>query len=480
MIEAPTPLERSGAQRIGFWLGPALALAIALAPSPNGMTPEAQRVAALAFWMAVWWATEAVPIAATSLLPLIAVPLMGAGSEREAAAPYANPVVLLLLGGFILALAIERWSLHRRIALNVLALAGDRPKAIVGGFIVASAAISMWISNTATALMMIPIALSVAAASSAKDRDRFAAAIVLGVAYACSIGGVATPIGTPTNLIAMTWISEELDQTVSFPAWMAVGLPVMLALLPICWLVVTWGMGRQEADPAAAEEIRRERERLGSLTGPEVRVMAVFAGAAGLWVFGQPIRDALRFGLQDMGVAILAAAAVLIVPAGKAAPGRALLSWSEASKLPWGVVLLFGGGISLAEAMERTGLAAWIGDGMGALAGAPEIVIVLAVAALVIVMTEFMSNVATITMLLPVLGALAVGVGMDPLALVVPAAIAASCGFMMPAGTGPNAVAFGSGRVTVAGMMRRGFGLNIAALLVMTAIGYWLAPRALG
>lgn len=471
---------RTTAQRIGFWLGPVLALLIALAPPPAGLAVEAKAVAALAVWMAVWWATEAVPIAATSLLPLVAVPLIGAGTEREAAAPYANPVVLLLLGGFVLALAIERWNLHRRIALNVLTLAGDRPKAIVGGFVIATAAISMWISNTATALMMTPIALSVAAASAAKDKERFALALVLAVAYAASIGGVATPIGTPTNLIAMTWIGEELGRTVAFVDWMLVGAPVVLMLLPVCWLVVTWGMGRQEGDPAAAARIREERDALGRLTGPELRVMAVFAGAAALWVFGQPIREALGFGLQDMGVAILAAIAVLVIPAGASAPGRALLSWGEASRLPWGVVLLFGGGISLAEAMERAGLAAWIGEGMGALAAAPELLIVAAVVALVIVMTEFMSNVATITMLLPVLGALAVGVGMDPLALVVPAAIAASCGFMMPAGTGPNAVAFGSGKVTVASMMRRGFGLNVAALMVMSAIGFWLAPRVLG
>lgn len=429
--------------------------------------------------MSVWWATEAAPIAATSLLPLVVVPLVGAGTERQAAAPYANPIVLLLLGGSFLALAIERWGLHRRIALNVLAHAGDRPRAIVFGFMLATAVISMWISNTATALMMMPIALSVAAASG-DGAGKFAAAMALGVAYAASIGGLATPIGTPTNLIAMGWIREELGTTVTFAQWMALGVPTMLLVLPAAWLAVTWRMGAGGANAAAAAEIRRERDALGSIATPEARVLAVFAIVIALWVSGEWLRGAGLTGVTDLSVVMAGAILMLVLPAGRAAPRRALLSWDEARQAPWAVVLLFGGGISLAEAMERTQLAAWLGDRLGVLAGAPEIALVLAVTALVIVLTELMSNVATITMLLPVLGALAQATGADPVVLIAPAAIAASCGFMMPAGTGPNAVAYGTGMFSVATMMRRGLAVNLAALAILTAVGVWLAPRTLG
>jgi solute carrier family 13 (sodium-dependent dicarboxylate transporter), member 2/3/5 len=430
--------------------------------------------------MAIWWATEAAPIAATSLLPLVMIPLIGAGTEKQAGAPYANPIVLLLLGGSFIALAIERWGLHRRIALNVLAHAGDRQSMLVAGFMLATAFISMWISNTATALMMMPIALSVAAAGGG-ERKGFAAAMALGVAYAASIGGVATPIGTPTNLIAMGWIKDQLNTTVSFAQWMALGVPTMLLLLPPAWLLVTWRMGLSNvADPGAAKEIRRERDELGPLSSAEGRVLGVFALVIALWVSGEFLRGPLGWkGITDMSVVMAGAILMLVMPAGRASPGRSLLSWEEARQAPWSVVLLFGGGISLAEAMERTGLALWIGKNLSVLSGAPDLVLILAVTALVIVLTEFMSNVASITMLLPVLGVLAQATGVDPVALITPAAIAASCGFMMPAGTGPNAVAYGTGMFSVATMIRRGFGVNFAALLILTAVGVWLAPRIL-
>lgn len=470
---------RTAAQSIGLVLGPLAAAAIGFAPPLEGLAPEAQRVAGLAVWMAIWWATEAAPIAATSLLPLVVLPLIGAGTERQAAAPYANPIVLLLLGGSILALGIERWRLHARIALNVLTVGGDRPRMIVLGFMAAAAFISMWISNTATALMMMPIALSVATAAGA-DRAAFAQAMVLGVAYAASIGGIATPIGTPTNLIAMAYLKEELGQTVSFADWLSIGLPAMLALIPLGWLVVTFRLGKQDRVAGAAAEIRAERDALGPMRTPELRVLAVFAVVITLWVGGEWLRTDLGWkGVTDMSVVMAGAIAMLILPAG-GGERRPLLTWPEAAKAPWAVILLFGGGLSLAEAMERTKLAAYLGDALGVLAGAPPLLVVLTVTALVILLTEFMSNVATITMLLPVLAALAVALGLSPLVLIVPAAIAASCGFMMPAGTGPNAVAYATGRTSVAQMMGRGFFVNLAALAVLSAVGFWLAPLVLG
>lgn len=484
ITDAIAPTEpRTLAQRIGFWLGPALFAVIAFSQPSEGLSVEALRIAGLATWMAVWWATEAIPIAATSLLPLVVIPLAGAGTEKQAAAPYANPIVLLLLGGSFTALAIERWDLHRRIALNVLSRVGDRPKTMVFGFMLTTAFISMWISNTSTALMMMPIALSTAAAaSSGEAREKFAAAMVLGVAYAASIGGVATPIGTPTNLIAMGWMKESLGRTVSFADWMALGVPTMLLLVPAAWLLVTWRMGlKSGGDSGAANEIRRELSGLGRMTTPEARVLWVFAAVISLWVSGEYLRNGLGLtGVTDMSIVMAGAIAMMLIPAGKTAPARPLLTWDEAKRAPWGVMLLYGGGISLAEAMERTKLANWMGDQLGVLAGAPAFVIVLAVTALVIVLTEFMSNVAAITMLLPVLGVLAAATGVDPLTMIVPAAIAASCGFMMPAGTGPNAVAYGTGKTSVAQMMRRGFGVNVAALVILTAVGLWIAPKMFG
>jgi solute carrier family 13 (sodium-dependent dicarboxylate transporter), member 2/3/5 len=470
---------RTRAQAISFVAGPVLALIVALMPNPEGMGPEAQRVAALAVLMAVWWATEAVPIAATSLLPLAVIPLIGAGSAREAGAPYGDPIVLLLMGGSMLAVGIERWGLHRRLALGALSQIGPSTHFLVFAFMGVTAFLSMWISNTATALMMMPIALSVAAAAGG-DR-RFTQAMVLGVAYAATIGGVATPIGTPTNLIAMGWINEELGQGVSFGDWVSIGLPAMLLLLPGAWFVVTRGVVANKGGAAAIEEIRTEYKALGPMSAPEVRVLIVFGVVIGLWVCGEYLRNGLGLkGVTDTGIVIAGAIAMMLVPAGRAAPGRALVAWDEAAKIPWAVILLFGGGISLAEAMERTGLAAWIGNQMGVLAGAPALMLAFCVVALVIVLTEFMSNVATITMMLPILGALSTAAGVDPIVLIVPAAIAASCGFMMPAGTGPNAVAFATGQARVSAMMGRGFWVNLLALILMTAVGLWLAPLVLG
>lgn len=478
----PTPEpERAGrlslTQAIGLVLGPAALAMTYLLPAPAGMPPEAWRVAGLGLWMAIWWATEAAPIAATSLLPLIALPALGAGNERQAAAPYANPIVLLLLGGSILAVAIERWGLHRRLALFFLSRAALSPSMLVLAFMAVTAFISMWVSNTATALMMMPIALSVATA--AGGEARFTRAMVLGVAYAATLGGIATPIGTPTNLIAMGWLRTEAGVSVSFLDWVAIGLPALFLLLPAAWAMVVFGLKAGGGASAAHAEIKTEYRALGTMTTPEARVLTVFAIVIALWASAEWMRTALKLTfITDLSIVMAGAVVMMLLPAG-GGQRRAVLAWEEATKVPWNVILLFGGGISLAEAMERTKLADWMGANLEGLVGLPPLFAVAAIVALVIVMTEFMSNVATITMLLPVLGALAVALGVDPVVLIVPAAIAASCGFMMPAGTGPNAVAFATTKITVAGMMARGFWVNVAALIVMTAIGVWVAPLVL-
>ncbi len=479
MSETELGAAQTGAnwQRRGFLIaGPLVALVLAVMPPAWGLSIEAQRVAGLALWMALWWASEAAPIAATSLLPLVFFPILGVADERAAAAPYANPIVLFLLGGFIVALGVERWGLHARVAYTIVARFGARPRAIVAGFMLAAALISMWISNTATALMLAPIALSLAQAGG--GGRRFAQALMLGLAWAATIGGLATPVGTPTNLIAIAWLQETQGVRIAFSDWVAIGLPATLLILPAAWLAATWGLGREKVARDARGIAQAAVQALGPMHQPEIRLCLVFVVVATAWVLGEPLR-ALGLGITDMGVAIAGALAMLLVPAG-GQEKRPLLTWEEAAKAPWDVVLLFGGGLSLAGAMQSSGLAAWMGQGLSGFAGAPPLVLALLVTGLVIVLTEFMSNVAAITLLLPILGALAQGAGLDPIVLVVPAAIASSCGFMMPAGTGPNAVAYGSGAVRMRAMMGRGLFVNIASLLAMTGIGLMLAPYVLG
>ncbi|MEL6259371.1 MAG: SLC13 family permease, partial [Pseudomonadota bacterium] len=275
-------MAKTQAQRIGLLVGPVAAVALLAIPAPDGLSPAGWRTAALMALMATWWATEAIPIPATSLLPLALLPLLGAGTPREVGAGYASPIVLLLLGGFIVALAIERWNLHKRIALNVVASVGSGPRGLIFGFMAATALLSMWISNTATTLMMAPIALS-AAAALRDGGDRMAPALLLGICYAASIGGVATPIGTPTNLIAIDWLERNADATIGFPQWMAFGIPAVLLLVPAAWWRVCRGIPGMDGSAEARAAVKRERDALGSITGPEARAAIVFACVALLW-----------------------------------------------------------------------------------------------------------------------------------------------------------------------------------------------------
>lgn len=479
---------RSKPQMIGLVLGPFLAVLICLIPPPEGLAPEGLRVAALLAWMATWWSTEAIPIPATSLLPIVFLPLIGGGSAGQAAEAYFSTTVCLLMGGFVVAMGIERWNLHKRIALNIVSASGDRLHLITGGFMLATALISAWISNTATTLMMVPIALSVAT-STGDTSGKFVKALLLGICYAASIGGVATPIGTPTNLIAIDWLQKNADATIGYLQWMTFGVPAMLLLIPLAWFVVTRGMPAhvEGGDSGAAQDtVRTELKALGKITPQESRVAMIFGLVAVLWVSRVPLQAALEGvpllgwyqNVSDMGIAIFGAVLTFLVPAG-GGEKRALLSWEEAERLPWGVLLLFGGGISLGRAVSRTGLSEWIGDQMGILAGAPAIMIVLVAVVLVVYLTEVTSNVATMTTLAPILGAFAIGIGVAPESLLGPAALAASCAFMLPVATAPNAIVYASGHVTMGDMLRAGFWINAGAVVIITIIGTYLAPLVL-
>ncbi len=499
--------RRGRAGTVGLFLGPAIVLAMQLAGPPEGLSREAWIVASVALLMATWWATEAIPIPATSLIPLVAFPPFEILTTRAAGAPYMSPIVLLLLAGFIIALALERWRLHERIALNIVVRAGGRPRLLILGFMIAAALLSMWISNTATTLMMIPIALSVAAAEErdgGEGRPVFTLALLLGIAYAASIGGVATPVGTPTNLIAMGYLEENADRSVSFPQWMALGVPAAALMIPAAWLVVTrfaMKVPAQAPAEAAASAVRERLTALGGLTMPEARVAIVFGLVAVAWISRQFVLSPFVDGLEaeaerlaaagsalaadaqarfaywkgmngssmDAVIAVTGALALFLIPAGgKIGARRPLMDWDTAVRLPWGVIILFGGGLSLAAAMRATGLAGWLGEQLAFLASWPPLLIVVLFVAAIIFLTELTSNVATVTAFMPVMADVAVQAQFDPLILAAPAAIAGSCAFMLPVATAPNAIVYATGKVRISDMIRTGFRVNLAGVVLIT------------
>lgn len=500
---------RSIRNKVGLWLGPILAITIQLIPVPASLiesTGDAEQarnawiVLSLLALMATWWVSEAVPIPVTSLLPLVIVPffdVMGTGRLGTGAAvnaisgQYFHAIVVLLLGGFIVAKAIERWNLHARIALNVLALVGSRPSMLVAGFMIAAALLSMWISNTATSIMMMPIALSVAVAVLGRENlnQPFTYALLLGIAYACSIGGLGTPVGTPTNLVIIGNLNDQHGFNIQFADWMRLGVPMVLLLLPVAWFVlVRWAFPlRAEIGEAGREVILEKRAALGPMTTPEWRTLGVFAVIASLWIFRQPLGDIELAGarplagLTDHVTAIFGVLLCFLVPSGsRTEKGSRLLDWRTAETIPWGVLLLFGGGMALARAITATGLSAWIGGELSMLSTLPLLLVVLLLTTFVIFLTEVTSNVATASALMPVLGAVAISSGIDVELLAAPLAMAASCAFMLPMATGPNAVVFASGQVSLPTMARAGIQLNILAILIITCAVTLLVPFSFG
>ena len=479
---------RSTHQKVGVVLGPLLAVLMLVSDPPSGLSDAGWSAAAIAVLMAIWWATEAIPIAVTALLPLACFPILGATNMADAAAPYANKVIFLFLGGFIVAFAMQRWNLHRRIALNVLQHTGGSGRLLVGGFLYSSALISMWVMNTSTAMMLTPVAVSIIAVihTSAHDLDQraredFQYAILLAVAYGATIGGLSTLVGTlPTAMLA-AFMLESYGTTINFSNWMMVGVPLALAMLPLCWLVLTrWvfdvsfttsGEGRAE--------LKKLRSDLGAISKPEVRISIVAIIMIIAWV-GRPFWIQLPglAALDDTGIAIAGAVAMFVIPSGdKSDP--ALLRWQYAERLPWGVILLFGGGLSLAGAFVSTGLAAWLGTMLQTIGVMPILLIIVSTTTLIIFLTELTSNTATIATFLPIAGAVAIELGMNPIVLAVPVTLAASCAFMLPVATPPNAIVFGSGLLTIPKMMRAGLVVNIVGIAIVTAVAMILAPRFL-
>ncbi len=466
----------SGPGRFGLWLGPALLLATLILPPPAGMSAAAWACVGMALLMATWWSTEAIPIPATSLLPIVLVPALGLGTMSEATGSYANPIIYLFLGGFLLGIAMQRWNLHRRLALHVLKLVGHEPRRQIAGFMIATGFLSMWVSNTATAIMMLPIGMSVISLlgdSDPQELKRYATALLLAIAYSASIGGVATLIGTPPNALLAGYLAEDRGIDIGFAQWMMVGLPISIVMMAVAWWWLTRRGFQLKADEGSTNMVSDELAKLGPMSSAEMRVAAVFSLAALTWIVRPLLNDLGLTWLSDTGIAIAAGIALFLVPSGRG-DGERLMIWEEAQKVPWGILLLFGGGLALAGTITRTGLAEWIAEQLSIFGTFPLLAMIAVVVLVIIFLTEVTSNTATAAAFLPLLGALALSLDISPLLITVPAAIAASCAFMMPVATPPNAIVFATGHMKIQSMIRAGFALNLASTLVVSMMAYFL------
>lgn len=494
MSNEPARATRVTRESIGLILGPLLFLAIAF--SPLGLPTGVQRMMAVAALMASWWVTEAIPLAATSLLPLALFPLLGLGTASQSATPYSNHLVYLFLGGFMLAQAMQRWNLHRRMALTIVRSIGTSPSRIVLGFMCAAAFISMWVSNTATAAMMMPIGLAVihqaveaVEADGRHDIDtrpgrfHFGANLMLGIAYGASIGGVATIIGTPPNVFLAGTMSADQGIEISFVRWLGFGVPFVLLFLPLTWIWLTRFAFPLEirAIPGGAARIQSELDELGPMGTPEKRLAVVFGVTALAWTFRPVWTTWIPTGdnVSDSTIAMMATIALFVIPATSAAGGaERLLNWQWASRLPWEVLLLFGGGFSLAAGFERNGLSAWVGDQLQFFAALPLALFIIIVVVFIVTLTEFASNTASTAMSIPILAATANSMGISPLILAIPATVAASCAFMLPAATPPNAIMFGTGYFTLPQLAKAGIGVNVIGVILISLLT-WLLARPL-
>ena len=561
-MQAGKPSTNGGRQwttRFGLWLGLVLFIALLLVPPPTSMHAAARAkfaeqlpsetaaileargieqaepdsaayqqaeeqavtnrarimmaTAAVTVLVACWWISVAIPIPVTSLLPLVLFPFVGVMSVKDAAIPYANSNVFLFMGGFIIALGIQRWGLHRRIALHIVRVVGTGRATLVLGFMLASAFLSMWISNTATTMMMLPIGLAVIAAISELEehesdrlKDNFAAAIMLGIAYAASVGGVATPIGTPPNISFRGQFAQLFPQApeISFGEWMITFVPLVVVFLPIVWLVLIRVTCRLSAKPlSAGRRVAQEHlAKLGSMRGPEIAMLVIFAATALLWMTRKIPVAGVDYGwaatlerllspddgglhrfragfINDATVAVGMAILLFMIPAGRNETGRRqrLMNWQTAERLPWGIILLFGGGFSLAAALQASGLSAWLGQVFAGLGITSPPLLVVTTSTLLTFLTEITSNTATTEVMLPIVANASIAMGTNPLLLMLPATISASCAFMLPVATPPNAIVFGSGRVSMSRMVRTGIILNLIGVVLIAALIYlWAIP----
>ena len=438
-------------------------------------------VLAILLLMAIWWATEAIPVAVTALIPLALFPILDITSFQESAAPFADKNIYL--GGFILALGIESSGLHKRMALKMIITMGTNGAALVGSFMLVAALLSMFVMNTSTTLMLLPIGLAVCTVVaetipniSDQQQRHFDTALMLGIAYAATIGGMSTIIGTAPNIVFVQFMNNQFGIDISFFDWMKIGVPVASVMLFFAWIILTKYTFPTSFSLSSDTKIKLNGmyKELGPLTKDEIKVSILFFLAIAFWITSKAIRENLGIELQDAGVAIIAAILLFMIPSSE--NNKSLLQWEATTKLPWGLLLLFGGGLSLGAQVSQTGLGLWIGEGLTILENVPSIILILAVASMIIFLTEMTSNVATTATFLPVFSAVAIAIGIVPVALTIPVCLAASCAFMLPVATPPNAIVYGSGKFTIPTMMRAGFALNIVGIFVVTLFAYFLAP----
>lgn len=481
-----TGREHALIKKTGLWAGPLVFLLMLLTSGSQGTMPrEAWLVAGVGVWMATWWSTEAIPVAATAFIPLVSFPLLQVMPVKAVAQSYAHPTIFLFMGAFVLALAVEKWSLHRRIALTVLSKTGTDGQKLILGFMLAAALLSMWMTNTSTAMMLLPIAASVAAMVAEKsvgvsnaDKRRFQVALLLALAYATTIGGMSTIIGTPPNVLLAGFVEETYGRQIAFFDWMLIGLPLALVLLPLGWLVLTRVAFRVDipASREAAEVIRDMRMEMGAMSAPERRVGLLFLTVVALWMSRKWLNTISGLeGLSDAGIVMTAALLLFVIPSEKGSASR-LMDWENVARLPWGVLILFGGGLALAAQVSGSGLAVWLGESLLPVANLGTLVLIVAAAGLVVFLTELTSNLATTATFLPVIAAIAAQSGIEPLVLCVPVTLAASCAFMLPVATPPNAIVFSSGVLTIPEMVRAGFFMNLVALFVLTLLATLAVP----
>ena len=465
--------------RLILLCGPLLLLLTIFLPPPAAqMSLAAWMVTGLMAWMVLWWITEVVPIPVTSLLPMIFIPLLGIDKLDAATSPYAHPLIFLFFGGFFLSIAMEKTNLHRRIALKALSLVGSSPGFQIAALMGVTAFLSMWMSNTATSVMMLPIGLSIIAMANASTQDQFGKAVLLGIAYSASIGGIATLIGTPPNALLAAYMSKSYGIQISFADWMILGVPLALTMLIVCWLWLTKIHFRMPVTKSGQNDIPAQLKALGLMSRSQKLVLMVFALAALSWISQQWLVKWTGLPISDTVIALCAAALLFLLP-GEKGSGTALLEWKDSQNVPWGVLLLFGGGLSMADQIQKTGVAELLAQQLQLLDGVPPILLLVAVTSLIIFLTEVTSNTATAAAFLPLLGPVAVSMELSPLYLVVPAALAASFAFMLPVATPPNAIVFASGKLQIKDMVRAGLVLNLIGIVAISLFSLWLGPQLL-
>ncbi|RTE54759.1 SLC13/DASS family transporter [Arenibacter aquaticus] len=469
-------------QTIGRVLGPITFFYVLFFFQAEGLNASAKGVLATVAWVGIWWITEAIPIYVTALLPLILFPLSGGLSLSETATSFGHKYIFLYMGGFILAIAIEKWNLHKRIALTIINLIGTNVINIILGFMLSTAFLSMWISNTAATVIILPIAMAIVAQlndnpeTEVNENRIFGKALMLGIAYSASIGGISTLIGTPTNLVLAGVVQTTFGKEITFSEWFVLGFPIAICLLFLCWYYLTHFAFsfKQKEFPGGRKEIALRLKALGKLGYEEKMVLVVFALTAFAWIARSFLLQKLVPAMDDTIIAMAAVIILFLLPTSK--KSKNLLSWEDAVKLPWGILLLFGGGLTLAVGFDESGLALWIGERMSALEVLPFVLLLLVLISIVNFMTEITSNIATTAILLPVLVSLAPVLNVHPYYLMIAATLAASCAFMLPVATPPNAVVFGAGYLEMQDMVKKGFWLNILSIVLLTIFVYYLLP----